>query len=163
MTTIISSENRKKMETRNPTLNRSNGNWKKIAFMTIAGGMAFWLANFVISRTSLAANYRAALSISYIPMLIEALVGGLVIGFCFSVCLTRFNNIIPAKDPIVKSLVIGFLFIAVVTVTVGNPTNFIQSGNIPRYFTISTLINLIRISSLGLTIGIIAKKTNKQI
>jgi hypothetical protein len=57
---------------------------KKLYQLTIGGGIAFWLANFAISRTPIAAQYRAALSISYLPMRLESLVGGLVVGFCIS-------------------------------------------------------------------------------
>ena len=48
--------------------------------LTLVGGLAFWLANFAISRTAIAADYRAAMSISYYPMLLESLIGGLIIG-----------------------------------------------------------------------------------
>ena len=50
---------------------------KKVLGLTLVGGLAFWLANFAISRTSIAAEYRAAMSISYYPMLLESLIGGL--------------------------------------------------------------------------------------
>ena len=55
--------------------------WRKALVLTIVGGLAFWVTNFAISRTPIAAEYRAGLSISYFPMLVEALVGGLIIGF----------------------------------------------------------------------------------
>lgn len=58
--------------------------YKKLFKLTVAGGLAFWVANFAISRTSIAAEYRTALSISYLPMIIESLIGGLIIGFCVS-------------------------------------------------------------------------------
>lgn len=46
----------------------------KLYKLTIGGGVAFWAANLAISRTPIAAEYRAALSISYLPMaLVEAL------------------------------------------------------------------------------------------
>ena len=48
--------------------------------LTVAGGLAFWLANLAISWTPIAADYRAALSISYFPMLLEALLGGPING-----------------------------------------------------------------------------------
>jgi hypothetical protein len=63
---------------------------KKLFILTIGGGVAFWLANFAISRTSIAAEYRAALTISYFPMLLESLIGGLMIGFCVSYFSVRF-------------------------------------------------------------------------
>lgn len=60
--------------------------------LAIAGGLAFWLANFAISRSPIAAEYRAALSISYFPMLLESLIGGLIIGFCFALGLAIRNE-----------------------------------------------------------------------
>ena len=47
---------------------------KKVLVLTLVGGLAFWLANFAISRTAIAADYRAAMSISYYPMLLESLI-----------------------------------------------------------------------------------------
>lgn len=46
----------------------------------LAGAAAFWVANLAISLTPVAADYRAALSISYIHMLVEAAIGGTAIG-----------------------------------------------------------------------------------
>ena len=59
---------------------------KQLVKLTIAGGLGFWVANFAISLTPIAAEYRAALSIAYLPMLLEALVGGLVIDKRYSLC-----------------------------------------------------------------------------
>lgn len=77
-------------------MTRSKGFWQKVSISTLAAGLGFWVANFAISRTPIAAEYRAALSISYYPMLLAALIGGLLIGFCvsyFMVTLLRFQII----------------------------------------------------------------------
>ena len=71
--------------------------YKQLVKLTIAGGLGFWVANFAISLTPIAAEYRAALSIAYLPMLLEALVGGVMIGFCVSYCLLRFFDKIPEQ------------------------------------------------------------------
>ena len=71
-------------------MTRSKVIWKNVFILAVAGGLAFWLANFAISRTPIAAEYRAALTISYFPMLLEALIGGLLIAFCVSYFLLRF-------------------------------------------------------------------------
>jgi len=71
-------------------MTRSIEIWRKTSVLGMAGGVAFWIANFAISRTPIAAEYRAALSISYYPMLLESLIGGLIIGFCVSYFLLRF-------------------------------------------------------------------------
>jgi len=58
-------------------MKNSKGIWRKAFILAVAGGLAFWLANFAISRTPIAAEYRTALSISYFQMLLESLLGGL--------------------------------------------------------------------------------------
>ncbi len=63
-------------------MSRSQGLWRRATGLAMVGGSAFWVTNFAISRTPIAAEYRAALSIGYAPMLLEALAGGLIIGFC---------------------------------------------------------------------------------
>ncbi len=134
--------------------------WKKVFVLSFVGGMAFWLANFAISRTSIAAEYRAALSISYVPMLLEALAGGLIIGGCVSYFLLRFFDRIPAKDPVRKSLFLCLTFLAVVTLSIGNPSSYSRTNDALRYFAIGTIINLVRILALGIAIGYMSKFLN---
>lgn len=78
---------------------------KEITILAVAGGLAFWMANFAISRTPIAAEYRATLSISYYPMLLAALIGGLLIGFYVSYSLLHFFDKIPTKNPILKMVI----------------------------------------------------------
>ncbi|PKO13378.1 MAG: hypothetical protein CVU39_19435 [Chloroflexi bacterium HGW-Chloroflexi-10] len=146
MTTIFKKEESK-------TVTRSKGNLKKTFILTVAGGLAFWLANFAISRTPIAAEYRAALSISYYPMLLEALFGGLIIGFWVSYLLLRFFDRIPAKDPILKSVLISLLVLLIVTISIGNPSVYHQTPDSLRYFFIGSVFNFIRILALGAAIG----------
>jgi hypothetical protein len=131
---------------------------KKVFVLTLVGGLAFWLANFAISRTGIAAEYRAAMSISYNPMLLESLIGGLVIGLWVSYPLVRFFNRIPAKDPVIKSVILSSLVLVVVTITLGGPSSFFATSNVLRYFIISTVFNLIRVTALGIVIGYVYKK-----
>jgi len=131
---------------------------KKGLMLTLAGGLAFWLANFAISRTAIAADYRAAMSISYYPMLLEALVGGLIIGLWVSFLLLLFYDRIPAKDPILKSVLLSSIVLVIVTILLGGPSSFFATGNVLRYFTIGTVINMIRIPALGVTIGFVCKR-----
>ncbi len=132
---------------------RSKGILKKMFILTVAGGLAFWLANFAISRTAIAAEYRAAMSISYYPMLLEALIGGLVIGFWVSYLLLRFFDRIPAKDPILKSILISIFVLLIVTISIGNPSIYHQTHDSMRYFMIGSVFNFIRILALGVAIG----------
>jgi len=132
--------------------------WRKVSISTLAGGLGFWVANFAISRTPIAAEYRAALSISYYPMLLAALIGGLLIGFCVSYFLVRFFDKIPTKNPVLKSVILSFIVLIMVTLLIGGPSSFLATGDVLRYFTIGTIFNVIRILALGIGIGLLCNK-----
>ena len=135
--------------------------WRNVLILAVAGGLAFWLVNFTISLTPIAAEYRAALSISYFPMLLEALLGGLIIGFCISYFLLRFFDKIPTKNPILKSVILTFILLVIVTILIGGPSNYLATGNVLRYFLIGTIFNVIRILALGISIGYLYKRLSK--
>lgn len=133
----------------------------KLATLTIAGGLSFWVANVAISLTPIAAEYRATLSISYLPMLFEALIGGLVIAFCVSYCLLRFFGNIPTMNPILKSVIVSFVGMIVVTLLIEVPAKLLTptSGAL-RYFLIGTIFNVLRIFALGIAIGSFYERIN---
>jgi hypothetical protein len=134
---------------------------KEMTILAVAGGLGFWVANFVISLTPIAAEYRAALSISYLPMLLEALLGGLMIGFCVSYFLFRFFDKIPTQDPISKSVILTLIVLIIVTILIGSPSSFLATGNVLRYFLIGTIFNIIRILALGIVIGYLYDRLNR--
>jgi hypothetical protein len=135
--------------------------WRKAFVLAVAGGLAFWLANFAISRTPIAAEYRAALSISYFPMLLESLLGGLIIGFCVSYFLLRFFDKIPTRNPILKSVILSFIVLVMVTILLGGPSSFLATGDVWRYFLIGTIFNVLRILALGIGIGYLYRRLYK--
>ncbi len=126
---------------------------KNLYKLTIGGGVAFWAANFAISRTPIAAEYRTALSISYLPMLVESLIGGLIIGFFVSYFLLRSFDKIPTQDPISKSVILTFIVLIIVTILLGGPASFLTPSDPLRYFLIGTIFNVLRFLALGLAIG----------
>jgi len=136
---------------------------KKVLVLTLVGGLAFWLANFAISRTAIAADYRAAMSISYYPMLLESLIGGLIIGLWVSYPLVRFFNRIPAKNPVIKSVFLSTLVLIFVTITLGGPSSFFATNNVMRYFIIGTVFNVIRITALSVAIGYVYKRQHREV
>jgi hypothetical protein len=120
----------------------------------MGGGLGFWIANFAISLTPIAAEYRAALSISYLPMLLEALLGGLIIGSGVSYCLLRFYDRVPTRNPILKSVILSLVALTVVTVLIEVPAKSLTTTSDPlRYFLIGVVFNGLRILALGLVIG----------
>ena len=132
--------------------------YKKLYKLTVAGGVAFWAANFAISLTPIAAEYRAALSISYLPMIVEALIGGLIIGFFVSYFLLRFFDKIPTKNPILKSVILSFIVLIIVTILLGGPASFLTPSDPLRYLLIGALFNVLRILTLGIGIGYLHKR-----
>ena len=137
---------------------------KETTTVAVAGGLGFWVANFAISLTPIAAEYRAALSISYLPMLLEALLGGLTIGFCVSYFLLRFYDKMPTKDPILKSLILSFIALIIVTILIEVPAKFFTPTSDPwRYFLIGIMFNAIRISILGIVIGYLYDRLNGHV
>lgn len=128
--------------------------WAKTSLLAVAGALGFWAANFAISLTPIAADYRAGLSIAYVPMLFEALAGGLIIGFFVSYGLIRFFNFIPTGGAISKSLVLSFAALLVLTVLIEIPGKFLSpTADTTRYFAIGALFNVLRIAALGAVIG----------
>jgi hypothetical protein len=144
-------------------MTQSKAIWRKIVLLAVVGGFAFWLTNFAISRTPLAAEYRAGLSISYFPMLVEALVGGLIIGFGVSFFLLRFFDKIPSKNPILKSSLISLIALVIFTILLEVPAKFLSNTNdAMHYFLIDALFNVLRILALGIVIGYIYKRLYYQ-
>ena len=136
---------------------RSHEFYKKLYKLTGAGGAAFWITDFVISVSPIAAGYRAAFSISNLPMaLVQALVGGLIIGCCVSYFLLRFFDKIPTKKPILKALILSFVAMLMIEVlsTLGNPSNAFV------YLLIDTGMNVPRFLALGIVIGYLYDKLN---
>jgi hypothetical protein len=141
---------------------RSKEIWKKVLVLAIAGGLGFWVANFAISRTPIAAEYRSALSISYLPMLLESLLGGLIIGFCVSYFMFRFFEKIPTRNPILKSVILSFIILIIVTLLIEGPASFLTPTiDAWRYFLIGAIFNVLRILALGIVIGYIYQRMYK--
>jgi hypothetical protein len=135
-------------------MSQPRGVLRKASILALGGGLGFWIANFAISLTPIAAEYRAALSIAYPPMLLEALLGGLIIGSGVSYCLLRFFDRIPTRNHVLKSLILSLVALIVVTVLIEAPAKSLTTTSDPlRYFLIGTVFNGLRILALGLVIG----------
>jgi hypothetical protein len=133
--------------------------WRKTLVLGLGGGLAFWVTNFAISLTPIAAEYRAGVSISYFPMLVEALVGGLIIGFGVSFFLVRFFERIPTKNSMLKSLILSSIALILFTILLEVPSKFFTNTiNAMHLFLIGLLFNILRILALGIVVGYLYKK-----
>lgn len=130
--------------------------WTTVPILAIGGGLGFWVANFAISLSPIAAEYRAALSIAYVPMLLEAVLGGLVLGFGVSYFLLRFFDRLPTQSPVLKSMLLSLTALVAVTALVEVPAKFLTpTHDAWQYFLIAALFNVIRIAALGVVIGLL--------
>lgn len=137
--------------------------YKGLLVLTLAGGAAFWITNFAISRTPIAAEYRAALSISYLPMIVESLVGGLIIAFGVSYFLIRFYDKIPTRNPILKSVILSLIALIFATIFLEAPSSYLVTSDVLYYFLVGALFNVLRILALGIVVGYLYDKLNRQL
>lgn len=125
--------------------------------LTLSGGAAFWLSNLAISLTPIAADYRSALSISYVPMLLEAAAGGLFVAGAVALLLTRFPHRVPGPGPLPKAVLLAAGALVLLTVLVEAPAKLGSELAEPgRWLLVATAFNTLRLLALGVTIGLVA-------
>ena len=133
---------------------------KKLLMVAAAGGAAFWITDFVMAVSPIASAYKAAFSISSLPVaLVEALAGGLVIAFCVSFILLRFFDRIPGKNSIHKALILSFSAMAIIEVlsALANPSHA------SIYLLLDTGMNAPRFLALGCMISYVLDKQNRKV
>jgi hypothetical protein len=132
----------------------SRGIWTTAFRLSLGGAAGFWVTNFAISLTPIAAEYRAVLGIPYLPMLGEALLGGLIVGLAVSFGLLRFYGKLPTTSPMLMAVVLSLIALIVATVLVEIPPRLLMTTNTaPRYILIGAAFNTLRFLALGVAIG----------
>jgi hypothetical protein len=133
--------------------------YKKLFKLTIGGGVAFWATTFAFSLLPIAAEFRAALSISYVQMiLVESLLGGMIISCCLSYFLLRFFDKIPTKNPILKSAILGFVALGIDLILVHVAAS--RTSDALHVLLIGTILNIPRFLFFGIVIGYLYDRLN---
>jgi hypothetical protein len=131
--------------------------YKKLFKLTIGAGSAFWAITIAFSLLPIAAEFRAALSISYIQMvLVESLLGGMIIGCCLSYFLLHFFDKIPTKNPILKSEILSFVALVIVLILVQVAAS--RTSDALHVFLIGAVGNVPRFLFVGIVIGYLYKR-----
>ena len=133
---------------------------RKLLKLAVAGSAAFWVTDFLMAVSPIASAYKAAFSISSLPVaLVEALVGGMVIAFSVSFFLLRFFKRLPSKNPIFKALILSLSAMVIIEVlsALGDP------AHASVYLLLDTGMNAPRFISLGLVIGYLLDKQNRMV
>jgi hypothetical protein len=136
-----------------------SGVYTHLPKLALGGGVAFWAANFATSLVPIAAEYRSALSISYLPMvLVESSLGGLVIGSFVSYFLIRLFDRIPTQSPVLKAEILSVVALVIGIGVAGVGASRLEPNDALRYFLIGALLNVPRFLILGLVIGYLYKR-----
>jgi hypothetical protein len=135
------------------------GLYKHLPKLALAGGVAFWATSFATSLLPIAAEYRAALSISYLPMvLVESLAGGLIVGLLVSFFLLRLYEALPTESPMLKAEILSVVALVVLTIVTWGAGSLAEPSDASRYFLIGTVLNLPRFLALGIAVGYFYKR-----
>ena len=133
---------------------------RQLLALAASGSAAFWITDFLMAVSPIAAAYKAAFSFSSLPVaLVEALVGGMVIASGVSFFILRFFNRLPGKNSFIKALILSFGAMVMIEVlsAIGDP------AQTSKYLLIDTGMNIPRFLALGLVIGCLFLKLNRKV
>jgi hypothetical protein len=130
--------------------------WRKVVILAVVGGLAFWAASIATSLLPIAAEYRAA-RWSAQTVWVGSLPAGMIIGCLVSFCLLRFFGKIPTKNPILKSVILGFIALVIATILLEAPASF-RTSDALYYFLFGTMLNVPRFLFLGIAVGLVYKR-----
>jgi hypothetical protein len=135
---------------------------KKLFKLTIGGGVAFWAITIAFSLLPMMAEFRAALSISYISgAIVEPLLGGMIISCCVSYSLLRFFDKIPTKNPILKSVILSLVALGIVFILLGVAAS--RTSDALHVFLIGIMLNIPRFLFFGIAIGYLYKRLYRSL
>lgn len=83
---------------------------------------------------------------------------GTFIGCCVSYSLLRFQERVPASNPIRKAVRLSAIALTIALILIDIPMFFRDSGDDVRYLLIGMLFNTIRFIFLGIAIGLLYKR-----
>ena len=125
-----------------------------VAKLTIGGGMVFWAVTLASSLLPVAGQFRTALSIPHVLVLVASLPAGLFIGLCVSYCLVHYFDKIPTKSPILKSAI---LCVIALVVTESGIT-LTRLSDALYEIAVGAALDVVRFLLLGTSIGYLYKR-----
>lgn len=128
----------------------------RLGELTIVGGAVFWATTIAFSLLPIAAEFRAAFSISYNQVvLVESLIGGMIISYCLGYFLLLFYERIPTKNPISKSIILSFVALVFVLILIYVAAS--RTSDPLNDFLIGAVLNVPRFLAVGVAIGYLHK------
>lgn len=127
---------------------------KKLFKLTIGGAVVFWITTVATSLLPIAVEYRDAFSNwSMQSVWLGSLIAGVIFGCCVSYFLLHFYVKIPARTPILKSVILSSIVFVLVILLIDVPMILQTSSDAIPYFFIGVAFNGIRFLLLGMSIG----------
>lgn len=127
---------------------------KKLYKLTIAGGVAFWVATIATSLLPIAAAYRSAFSNWSIQAVwIGSWLAGIMTACGVSYFLLRLFPKIPAEGPVLKSVLLSAIALVIAITLNDVPMVLHAPGDALDYFLIGVVFNAARFLILGIAVG----------
>jgi hypothetical protein len=131
-----------------------SGVYRHLPALALGGAVAFWATTFATSLTPIAADYRAAFSIAWLPMvLVESSLAGLVIGSLVSYFLISLYDRIPVQGPILKAEILSVMALVIGVLVAWVGASRLEPNEAVHAFLVGALLNVPRFLVLGLAIG----------
>jgi hypothetical protein len=125
--------------------------------------VAFWASNLAVSLTPIAAAYRSAMSIDYLPMLGESAVGGAILAAAVSLALVRRPERVPGAEPVRQALLLCGIALVLLTILVEVPAKVTSGVAEPgHWLAVATAFNAVRILALGVGVGLTLRSDHPE-
>jgi NhaP-type Na+/H+ and K+/H+ antiporter len=125
-----------------------------VAKLTIGGGMVFWAVTLASSLLPVAGQFRTALSIPHILVLVASLPAGLFIGLGVSYCLVHYYHKIPTNTPILKSVTLSLVALVIVEAAITST----RLSDTLYYIAVGAALDVVRFLLLGMSVGYLYKR-----
>jgi cytosine/uracil/thiamine/allantoin permease len=120
-----------------------------VAKLTIGGGMVFWAVTLASSLLPVAGQFRNALSIPHILVLVASLPAGLFIALCVSYCLVRYYDKVPTKSAIQKSVILSIVVLVIIEAGI----TLTRLSDTLYYIAVGAALDVVRFLFLGVSVG----------
>lgn len=116
--------------------------------------MVFWLVTLASSLLPVAGQFRTALSIPHILVLVASLPAGLLIGLGVSYCLVRYYDKVPTQSAIQKSVILSVVALVIIEAGI----TLTRLSDTLYYILVGAALDVVRFLLLGVSIGYLYKR-----
>jgi hypothetical protein len=126
----------------------------RVAKLGLSGGLVFWLVTIVDSLLPIAGQFRAAVALPYIQVLVGSLVAGIVLGLCVSCALVFEISRSPSRSALVTAVALSLGALVLVEPLIA----FARRGDELDYILVGAALDFPRFLLLGVGIGYLSSR-----